>query len=148
MESEHSKNQHQSNPISEPDEKKIYKPRTAEKLKTVTVLSIDGGGTRGIIPAMALLHLEKYLQVHDKDDNLRISDYFDVISGSGMGSIIAGMLTVPDDHHKKRPRYSMQQILDSLINEIFYTFPNITSSLFYKFFGGGRPQVKFKQINL
>ncbi|KAI9181683.1 hypothetical protein LWI28_017510 [Acer negundo] len=125
---------------------KIYKPRTAEKLQTVTVLSIDGSGSRGIIPAVALHDLEKFLQDYDGDDNLRISDYFDVISGSGMGSIIAGMLTVPDDHQQKRPRYTMRQILDSLINEIFYTFRSTRYSWFCKIFGGRGHQETFKQI--
>ncbi|KAK2649729.1 hypothetical protein Ddye_017218 [Dipteronia dyeriana] len=54
-----------------------------------------------------------------------------------MGSIIAGMLTVPGDHQKKRPRYTMRQILDSLINEIFYTFPSTPSH---------HAQENFKQI--
>ena len=31
----------------------------------VTILSIDGGGIRGIIPAVVLQHLEKALKVND-----------------------------------------------------------------------------------
>jgi hypothetical protein len=34
-----------------------------EKVKLVTVLSIDGGGVRGIIPATILAFLEEKLQV-------------------------------------------------------------------------------------
>jgi hypothetical protein len=34
-----------------------------EKVKLVTVLSIDGGGVRGIIPAVVLAFLEEKLQV-------------------------------------------------------------------------------------
>jgi len=37
-----------------------------EKVKLVTVLSIDGGGVRGIIPAVILAFLEEKLQVSDK----------------------------------------------------------------------------------
>jgi patatin-like phospholipase/acyl hydrolase len=37
-----------------------------EKVKLVTVLSIDGGGVRGIIPATILAFLEEKLQVSDK----------------------------------------------------------------------------------
>ena len=37
-----------------------------EKVKLVTVLSIDGGGVRGIIPATILAFLEEKLQVSHK----------------------------------------------------------------------------------
>jgi patatin-like phospholipase/acyl hydrolase len=37
-----------------------------EKVKLVMVLSIDGGGVRGIIPATILAFLEEKLQVSDK----------------------------------------------------------------------------------
>lgn len=36
---------------------------TTDQNKTITVLSIDGGGVRGIIPAVILQALEKELQV-------------------------------------------------------------------------------------
>ncbi|KAH7578216.1 hypothetical protein JRO89_XS01G0354700 [Xanthoceras sorbifolium] len=117
-----------------------------KKLQTVTVLSIDGGGSRGFIPAFILLHLEKYLQECDKDDTVRISDYFDVVAGSGTGSIIAAMLTVPDDYHNKRPRFDMQQIVDSL-KEIFHTFTYFKYSWIYRLFTGRRvPQDDFNRI--
>ncbi len=40
------------------------------------ILSIDGGGIRGLIPATVLIHLEKLIQKkhHDKG---KIGDYFD-----------------------------------------------------------------------
>ncbi|KAL5791988.1 hypothetical protein ACOSP7_000582 [Xanthoceras sorbifolium] len=133
--------------VSPDQEMKIYKAPTAdEKLQTVTVLSIDGGGSRGFIPAFILLHLEKYLQECDKDDTVRISDYFDVVAGSGTGSIIAAMLTVPDDYHNKRPRFDMQQIVDSL-KEIFHTFTYFKYSWIYRLFTGRRvPQDDFNRI--
>lgn len=37
-----------------------------DQVKLVTVLSIDGGGVRGIIPATILAFLEAELQVRDK----------------------------------------------------------------------------------
>ena len=51
---------------------------------TVTVLSIDGGGVRGIIPGTILAFLEEKLQEFDGPD-ARISDYFDVIAGTSTG---------------------------------------------------------------
>uniref|UniRef100_A0A6N2MXZ4 PNPLA domain-containing protein n=1 Tax=Salix viminalis TaxID=40686 RepID=A0A6N2MXZ4_SALVM len=54
-------------------------PPTDENL--VTVLSIDGVGIRGIIPGTILAFLESELQKLDNDDDARLADYFDVISG-------------------------------------------------------------------
>nr|CAN81920.1 hypothetical protein VITISV_021802 [Vitis vinifera] len=51
----------------------------------VTILSIDGGGIRGIIPATILARLETRLQELDGDD-ARIADYFDVIAGTSTGA--------------------------------------------------------------
>uniref|UniRef100_A0A0E0IDD2 Patatin n=1 Tax=Oryza nivara TaxID=4536 RepID=A0A0E0IDD2_ORYNI len=52
----------------------------------VTVLSIDGGGVRGIIPGTILASLEEKLQRIDGAD-ARIADYFDVIAGTSTGGL-------------------------------------------------------------
>ncbi|KAL5791985.1 hypothetical protein ACOSP7_000579 [Xanthoceras sorbifolium] len=97
------------------------KPQTDGKV--VTILSIDGGGARTIIPAVILDVLEKKLQEIDHDDNLRISDYFDVVAGSGTGSIVAALLTTPVDTKQDcRPLFSMPQIVDSLVDMFKITF--------------------------
>lgn len=50
------------------------------------LLSIDGGGIRGIIAISILCEIEKQLQTKGYG---RLSDYFDFISGTSTGSIIA-----------------------------------------------------------
>ena len=55
----------------------------------VKVLSIDGGGIRGIIPAMILSRIEALT-------NRNISDMFDLIVGTSTGGITALGLTVPN----------------------------------------------------
>ncbi|XP_022741793.1 patatin-like protein 1 [Durio zibethinus] len=65
--------------------------------KKITVLSIDGGGIRGIIPAIILSFLELKLQELD-GENARIADYFDVIAGTSTGGLMTAMLTTPDDN--------------------------------------------------
>jgi len=51
-------------------------------MKTKTrILSIDGGGIKGIVPAVVLNHLEKYLKQLSNNPNARIIDYFDLFSG-------------------------------------------------------------------
>ncbi|KZV31668.1 hypothetical protein F511_00472 [Dorcoceras hygrometricum] len=73
----------------------------------VTILSIDGGGIRGIIPATILEFLESELQKLDGDD-ARIADYFDVIAGTSTGGLMTAMLTAPDAND--RPLYAAKDI--------------------------------------
>jgi uncharacterized protein len=53
------------------------------------ILSIDGGGIRGVIPAVMLLQIEKIIQKHYQQT---IFDYFDMFVGTSTGSIIASSL--------------------------------------------------------
>ncbi|KAI3895896.1 hypothetical protein MKW98_025687 [Papaver atlanticum] len=71
--------------------------------KMVTVLSIDGGGVRGLIPATILEFLESKLQELDGED-ARIADYFDLIAGTSTGGLLTAMLTAPDKNN--RPLYT------------------------------------------
>lgn len=77
-----------------------------------SILSIDGGGLRGIIPTMVLLKLEKvikqYILEHQTDPefasqlngsmnsiddfDVDLTDYFDIISGTSVGSWIASYI--------------------------------------------------------
>lgn len=52
------------------------------------ILSIDGGGIRGIIPARFLCELESQVS-HQKGEPVRLCDYFDLICGTSTGGIIA-----------------------------------------------------------
>lgn len=51
------------------------------------ILSIDGGGIRGMMPARLLSELEDELTREGK--NPRLCDYFDLICGTSTGGIIA-----------------------------------------------------------
>ncbi|KAF4401884.1 hypothetical protein G4B88_017396, partial [Cannabis sativa] len=75
--------------------------------KLFTVLSIDGGGIRGIIPATLLTFIESKLQELD-GEKARIADYFDVIAGTSTGGLVTTMLTAPNKHN--RPMYSAKDI--------------------------------------
>uniref|UniRef100_A0A2C9U0F0 Patatin n=1 Tax=Manihot esculenta TaxID=3983 RepID=A0A2C9U0F0_MANES len=68
----------------------------------ITILSIDGGGIRGIVPATILAYLEAQFQELDGED-ARLADYFDVIAGTGTGGLITAMLTAPNQQN--RPSY-------------------------------------------
>ena len=66
------------------------------------ILSIDGGGIRGVIPAMVLNHIEK-------ETGRPIAELFDVIAGTSTGGIIALGLTCPGDDGG--PRYSAAEVV-------------------------------------
>ena len=61
----------------------------------VKILSIDGGGIRGIIPAVILNHIEKELQKQSGDSNVTIADYFDLIAGTSTGGIFTCYCLMP-----------------------------------------------------
>lgn len=74
----------------------------------IRVLSIDGGGLLGIIPATVLVYLQRQL-------DQPIGKYFDLITGTSTGGIIALSLA-------KRPPVPIEKILDLYVRrgkEIF-----------------------------
>ena len=66
----------------------------------VKILSIDGGGIRGIIPAIILAEIEERTQKS-------ISELFQLISGTSTGGMLALSLVKPDENGK--PEYSAQK---------------------------------------
>ncbi|GKA15282.1 patatin-like protein 7 [Tanacetum coccineum] len=59
----------------------------------VRVLSIDGSGaTDGVLAAKSIVHLESSLRRKSGIPDARISDFFDVVSGSGIGGVLAALL--------------------------------------------------------
>lgn len=73
-------------------------------LKTIRVLSIQGGGIRGIIPAKILQAAEELLQ----DSTM---NHFDVFAGTSTGSLISLGLVTPDEG-LKQPLYKAEDIVN------------------------------------
>ncbi|KAK0577384.1 hypothetical protein LWI29_032347 [Acer saccharum] len=92
----------------------------------ITVLSIDGGGIRGIIPATILAFLESELQKLD-GEQARLADYFDVISGTSTGGLVTAMLTTPNEQN--RPLFAAKDIKDFYLDHCPQIFPQNTSYL-------------------
>uniref|UniRef100_A0A2N9HMU8 Patatin n=1 Tax=Fagus sylvatica TaxID=28930 RepID=A0A2N9HMU8_FAGSY len=86
----------------------------------ITILSIDGGGVRGIIPATILEFLESKLQELDGED-ARLADYFDVIAGTSTGGLVTAMLTAPDA--KDRPVFAAKDIKPFYLDHCPKIFP-------------------------
>jgi uncharacterized protein len=60
-------------------------------MATFKILSIDGGGIRGIIPAFWLTRIEHELALKSRQSLL---DVFDMFAGTSTGSIIAAGLAM------------------------------------------------------
>ncbi|PON45582.1 Patatin-related protein [Parasponia andersonii] len=98
-------------------------PRHGSK---ITILSIDGGGIRGIIPSVILQELERILEDRDSSPGRKdIAQYFDVITGTSTGGLITAMLTCPDPRDPKRPKFSALDIVQFYRNEASKIFPQI-----------------------
>jgi uncharacterized protein len=83
-----------------------------------SILSIDGGGVRGIIPAMILAEIEQRT-------GRRIAELFDLIAGTSTGGILALGLTVPEHQDSTQPRYDASQMVsfyETDGKEIFHSF--------------------------
>ncbi|XP_006659498.2 patatin-like protein 2 [Oryza brachyantha] len=93
-----------------------------DKVKLVTVLSIDGGGVRGIIPATVLAFLEKKLQEVDENPDARIADYFDVVAGTSTGGLLTAMLTAPDKS-SGRPLFAAKDLAKFYVDNSPNIFP-------------------------
>jgi len=86
------------------------------------ILSIDGGGIRGIIPGMFLVALEEKLKQTTGNPTAHLSDYFDFFAGTSTGGILLSILLCPDPENPGKPRYSAKDALDIYLHhgtEIF-----------------------------
>ncbi|MGL4337446.1 MAG: patatin-like phospholipase family protein [Turicibacter sp.] len=83
----------------------------------VRILSIDGGGIRGIIPATILVRFESFLKEYSGNQEARIADYFDLIAGTSTGSILASTYLCPVNQDSIKAKYSATDALDFYLNE-------------------------------
>lgn len=83
--------------------------------KQTAILSIDGGGIRGIIPAMVLDYIEDRTHA-------RVADLFDVIAGTSTGGILALGLTRPDERGK--PQFTARALVDLYARDGQKIFPH------------------------
>ena len=72
------------------------------------ILSIDGGGIRGVVPLKILSYIQN--QVSQMDNSIDVSSWVDVFSASSTGSIIGGALMLRDDNG--RAKFTPQEMLD------------------------------------
>ncbi|KAG2402820.1 inactive patatin-like protein [Vigna angularis] len=90
------------------------------------ILSIDGGGTTAIVAGQALIHLEDQIRLRTSDPQAQLADFFDIVAGTGIGAILAAMITAGDAFG--RPMYTAREAV-RLVSE--------RNSELYKFKSGG-----------
>ena len=86
--------------------------------KKVRILSLDGGGLRGIIPLLILKEIEMV-------QGRRIHELFDVITGTSTGGIIACGLTYTQDG--KTPSLTLDQLIELYTTKGHEIFPHKTN---------------------
>ncbi|CAK9258777.1 unnamed protein product [Sphagnum jensenii] len=125
--------------------------------KRITILSIDGGGVRGLVPLVILIELEGILQRLDGAER-RLVDYFDMVAGTSTGGVITGLITTRSQDVPTRPLFTAEEVLkfydryattllpqtstcdcrtprcranelDKLLNRTFGTFPHLSSAI-------------------
>jgi uncharacterized protein len=83
----------------------------------IRVLAIDGGGVRGLVPALLLERIEERT-------NAPIAALFDLIVGTSTGSILALGLTRPSDADASQPMYKAQEIVQLFKENAATIFPS------------------------
>lgn len=78
------------------------------RCKYRTILSIDGGGIRGVIPLTILSYIENKFK--GIDDEIDLPGWVDVFSGTSTGAIITGALMITDEDNKRI--FSSDEILN------------------------------------
>jgi len=68
------------------------------------ILSIDGGGIRGIIPGQVIVEIEKAFKI-------KVADYFDLMAGTSTGGILACAYLCPADNSPKKPKFNAEEVV-------------------------------------
>jgi len=82
---------------------------------TIRILSIDGGGIRGILPGEILVSLEDKLKVKSGNPGARIGDFFDLIAGTSTGAVLGAAYICPNK--EGRPKFSAREAVNIYLKE-------------------------------
>jgi uncharacterized protein len=88
---------------------------------TFKILSLDGGGMRGVISARILQEVEKQVK---KQKGQNLNEYFDLIAGTSTGSILAAGIAIGK---------TSTELIDLYIQEGKRIFPPKSKNRYYKF---------------
>ncbi len=89
-------------------------------MKKIRILSLDGGGIRGILSGTILTYLEEQIKKKTGNEDSSIGEYFDLIAGTSTGGILGLVYICPDDNGNYM--FSAREALDIYLekgDEIF-----------------------------
>ncbi len=86
--------------------------------RAFTVLVIDGGGVRGIIPARVMAELEERT-------GKPMAELFDMVAVTSVGSLMGSALTAPSDEDPKKPRFTAKEIAERFGDDVQSIFPEV-----------------------
>ena len=86
--------------------------------RPVNVLSLEGGGARGVIELTFLSELEK-------ETGLSVHEIFHLIGGSSAGGVIAAALTLPKDTSVEKSQWVPRFTAMELLKEFEAQLPNL-----------------------
>ncbi|WP_422355397.1 patatin-like phospholipase family protein [Roseivirga pacifica] len=70
--------------------------------KKIKILSIDGGGIRGIIPGTILNYIESEIQKRTANPDSRLADHFDLVAGTSTGGILTCTYLMCDENGQSK----------------------------------------------
>ncbi len=110
-----------------------------EQLTQKRILSLDGGGSRGLFTIQILKKIEEYLPLKSSGEKHSLNSYFDLMAGTSTGSIIATLLRwgfplskIEEFYLKKIPLIFSSRFRIPAINDVFGA-DRLTSELQHEF---------------
>ena len=79
-------------------------------MSLLKVLSIDGGGIRGIVPGTIMVEAER-------EFGIRVADYFDLIAGTSTGGILTCAYLCPSDADPTQPKFTAEEVVGLYFNK-------------------------------
>ncbi|GAB4149302.1 MAG: patatin-like phospholipase family protein [Patescibacteria group bacterium] len=86
-----------------------FKPAPTKTIRQVRILSIDGGGVKGVIPAVILAEIESRT-------GKPISQLFDLVAGTSTGGLITLSLTC--SNKDGNPKFTAQDMVNMYMSEV------------------------------
>ena len=84
-------------------------------MKKIRILSIDGGGIRGILPGTILTYIEDQIKKKTNNPKATVGQYFDFVAGTSTGGILSLVYVCPDANGGYK--YSAQTALDLYLKQ-------------------------------
>jgi len=119
----------------------MYVPNRLRR-RHIRILSIDGGGIRGLVPAMLLADLERRARARRR--GVSLYRLFDLVAGTSTGALIALGLTAParegETRHRAQPLFDAGELADLYRTKGPLIFPAGERTLKSRFSHAFRPK--------